>query len=75
MLSNTSYNLMETAAVISKGLHRYDKFMEDAKDCPDCRQMWNQLKQADEEQLRKIVPHLREHLDREEQPQARRSAA
>jgi hypothetical protein len=24
MLDNTTYNLMETAAVISKGLHRYE---------------------------------------------------
>jgi hypothetical protein len=34
------------------------------------------MKQADDEQLRKIIPHLSEHLDREpQQQQAHRSAA
>ncbi len=75
MLSNASYDLMETASIISRGLHRYDKFIEDAKDCPSCRQIWNHMKQADEEQLRKIIPHLREHLDKEEQQHGHRPAA
>ena len=65
MLSNTTYNLMETASVISKGLYRYSKFQQDAKDCPHCQKIWNDMKQADERQLETVVPHLREHLDRE----------
>jgi hypothetical protein len=36
MLSNATYNLMETASVISKGLHRYPQFQKDARDCQPC---------------------------------------
>ncbi len=31
MLKNPTYNLMETASVISKGLYRYDQFQQDMK--------------------------------------------
>ena len=65
MLSNATYDLMETAAVISKGLYRYPRFQQDAKDCQHCQKIWNDMKQIDERQLEILVPHLREHLDRE----------
>jgi hypothetical protein len=67
MLSNATYNLMETASVISKGLHRYPQFNKDSHDCKACQQIWNEMKQADEKQLEKIVGHMKEHLDREQQ--------
>ena len=66
MLSNATYNLMETAAVISKGLHRYPRFEEDALACQACKQIWSEMKLADDKQLEKIVGHLKEHLDRDE---------
>jgi hypothetical protein len=66
MLNNRTYNLMETAAVISKGLARYDTFIKDAGDCQECREIWTEMKRADEAQLQRIVPHLRTHLDRDE---------
>jgi predicted metal-binding protein len=66
MLSDATYNLMETASVISKGLHRYPQFQKDARDCQACQQVWNEMKQADEKQLEKLVNHLKEHLGREE---------
>lgn len=65
MLKNTTYNLMETASVISKGLYRYDQFLKDAKDCPHCQQVWTMMKQHDEEQLSRVVEHLKQHFDRE----------
>jgi hypothetical protein len=66
MLKNATYDLMETASVISKGLYRYEQFKKDSGDCQHCQQLWDQMKRADEELLAKIVPHLREHLDRDE---------
>ena len=56
MLNDATYNLMETATVISKGLHRYDTFIKDAADCQHCREIWNHMKRADQEQLERIVP-------------------
>jgi hypothetical protein len=65
MLENATYDLMETAAVLSKGLHRYETFMHDSRDCPDCQQIWSYMRQTDEEQLRRLVAHLQQHFARE----------
>ncbi|HXH82806.1 MAG TPA: hypothetical protein VNN07_07760 [Candidatus Tectomicrobia bacterium] len=65
MLSNSTYNLMESATVISKGLYRYDTFKKDAKDCQHCQQIWDQMRRADEEQLKRITSHLKQHMDKE----------
>ncbi len=70
MLKNSTYDLMETASVISKGLYRYDRFHDDSKDCPQCRQIWSAMKQHDEEQLGAVVRHLKQHLDGEMKPAA-----
>ena len=73
MLKNTTYNLMETASVISKGLHRYDTFSKDAQGCQQCQQLWNRMKQADQEQLQQIVRHMAHHLA--EEPEVKKAAA
>ncbi len=65
MLKNPTYNLMETASVVSKGLYRYDQFSKDAKDCQHCQQIWAMMKQHDEQQLERLTEHLKQHLDRE----------
>ena len=65
MLNNATYDLMETAAVLSKGLHRYDTFQHDARDCPECLQIWTYMRKTDEEQLHRLVAHLRKHLAQE----------
>jgi hypothetical protein len=61
MLKNSTYNLMETATVISKGLHRYDQFIKDAGDCQQCR----------ETQLQKLVPHMKQHLEQDQGKQSK----
>jgi hypothetical protein len=66
MLKNALYNLMETVTVISKGLHRYDTFVRDAGDCQQCKEIWTLMKKSDEEQLHRLMPHLRQHIERDE---------
>jgi len=77
MLTNATYDLLATASVISKGLHRDDQFMRDGHDCQDCQRIWTHMRQADQQQLEQLIPHLRQHLDRETETKAgaRRSAA
>ena len=65
MLRNHVYDLMEAASVLSKGLHRYGTFMADAKECQQCQQIWSYMRQTDEEQLHRILGHLKQHFDRE----------
>jgi hypothetical protein len=62
MLDNATYNLMETAAQISKGLHRYETFKKDAKECKECAGIWDELRRSDEQQLQHIVNHLKQHF-------------
>lgn len=62
MLRNQTYDLMETASVLSKGLHRYDTFRKDAAHCPECQSIWTYMKARDEEELRRIVDHLAQHF-------------
>lgn len=52
------------ATVISKGLHRYETFNQDAKGCQPCQQILMEMKQADERLLERIVGHVRQHLDK-----------
>lgn len=65
MLKNATYDLMETASVLSKGLHRYDTFQRDSKGCQECQRIWTYMRQTDEEQLRRIVGHLKQHFAEE----------
>lgn len=65
MLKNPTYNLMETASVLSKGLYRYDQFKKDASGCQHCQQLWDMMRQHDEKQLNELVQHMRQHLDRD----------
>ena len=65
MLKNSTYDLMETAAVLSKGLHRYDTFKRDAGRCTQCQEIWTYMKNRDEEELRRIVEHLSHHFQDE----------
>jgi len=54
----------------SKGLHRYDTFKKDAKDCQQCQQIWDLMTRADDKQLQKITAHLKQHMDKEVQAKA-----
>lgn len=65
MLKDSTYDLMETATVISKGLHRYDTFKKDAQGCQQCQQIWDFMRKSDDEQLQRIVRHLTEHMEQE----------
>lgn len=64
MLKNDVYDLMETASVLSKGLHRYGTFAKDAKECPNCQQIWDYMRQSEEEQLKRVLSHLKQHFDK-----------
>jgi hypothetical protein len=66
MLKNATYDLMETITVLSKGLHRYDTFKNDSKDCQQCQQIWDVMRKADDEQLKRLTLHLKQHMDREQ---------
>jgi hypothetical protein len=65
MLKNQTYDVMETASVLSKGFHRYDTFRRDAAHCAQCQEIWAYMKARDEEELRGIADHLAHHVHEE----------
>jgi hypothetical protein len=71
MLDNATYNLMETAAQISKGLHRYDTFKTDARGCEVCERLWDEMHGSDEQQLECVVNHLKAHFAHEGNAEAK----
>jgi hypothetical protein len=62
MLQNATYDLMETASVLSKGLHRYETFARDSRQCPECQALWTYMRQTDAVQLDRVVAHLKQHF-------------
>ncbi len=66
MPKNATDDLMETASVISKGLHRDETFRKDSQGCPQCPQLWDQMRRHDEQQLQQLLPHIEHHLEQDE---------
>jgi hypothetical protein len=67
MLKNVNYNLMEEIVQLSQGLHRYDKYLDDARSdtmgCSDCMEIWTQLKMRHEEDLTALLEQLQHHIE------------
>jgi hypothetical protein len=66
MLKDKDYDLVETISVKSKGLSRYETYIQDAQACPQCRNLWQQLKNEDEKQLAMLVKELKTHVEHRE---------
>jgi hypothetical protein len=66
MLKNKDYDLVETIATKSKGLARYDLYLKDASACPDCQNVWQQLKAQDERQVGMLVDELKRHVEHQD---------
>lgn len=67
MLKNMNYNLLEEIAQKSKSLYRYDLYVKDAQsespECQGCIELWNRLKQREEEDLNQLMQHFKSHID------------
>ena len=62
---NGTSDLRETAAVLSKGLHRYDAFRKDAKGCRECGELWRATCRKWTRRLARILSHLKAHFEAE----------
>lgn len=63
MLENINYNLIQTIAIISQSLYRYDIYIEDAAGCKSCQEMWAKFKRQREKELSMLLKELKAHLD------------
>jgi hypothetical protein len=67
MLKNVNYNLMEEIVELSQSLHRYDKYIDDARadtgGCSECMEIWKRLKMRHEEDLNALLEQLHHHIE------------
>ncbi len=66
MLKDRDYDLIQTMASKSKGLAQYDIYIKDAQSCPNCRNVWQQLKEQDERQVSMLADELKKHVEHHE---------
>jgi len=63
MYDNTVYNLMEQAVEESQSLWRIKShYIEDAKDCEECKEYWEQLKKDKEKHVEDLWNLIKSHM-------------
>ena len=62
MLENINYNLVQTIAIISQSLYRYDTYIQDAAGCPSCQEIWRKFKDQREKELSVLLKELKAHI-------------
>lgn len=63
MLENLNYNLIETLAILSKSLYRYDTYTNDATACKSCQELWSNFAEMRKNELSMILKELKAHID------------
>ena len=63
MLKNINYDLIETIAIISKCLYRYDTYIKDSADSKSCQELWSKFKEQREKELSMLLKELKNQID------------
>ena len=63
MLENINYNLIETIAIISRSLYRYETYKKDAAECPSCQELWRKIQEHREAELSMLLKELKAHIE------------
>jgi len=61
-IDNLTYDIITLIYEKSKGLEAYDKYMKDAQANQECAQLFQRLRQQDEEAVRELKQHLHKVL-------------
>jgi len=66
MLSNVLFDLVSGIQNKSEALAIYDTYIRDAQSqgCSECANLWQQMKQRDEEDLARLTTELEKHAKR-----------
>jgi hypothetical protein len=62
MLKNVHYDMVQEISNLSQSLSRMDQYIKDAKECDECRRLWNELKKRQEEELRMVYGEFEKHV-------------
>lgn len=59
MISDCSYDLIETISIISKSLSRYNTYMKDCSKHESCQRIWTKIRNNREEELKMLLDELK----------------
>ncbi len=62
MLKNVHYDMVQEISELSKSLSRMDQYIKDARECDECKHLWNDLKKRQEEELRMVYSEFEKHV-------------
>ncbi len=62
MLKNIHYDMVEQISELSKSIARMDTYIKDSKECSDCKQLWQELKRRQEEELQMVYKEFEKHV-------------
>ena len=65
-IDNLTYDIITLIYEKSKGLEAYDKYLKDAQGQQECAQLFQRLRQQDEEAVRELRQHLQKAIGRED---------
>jgi hypothetical protein len=63
-LDNHIYDLIKAILKRSQSVWKYDKYLEDSNGCAECKELWNHLKEVDEQALGVLKKVLESHAGR-----------
>ena len=62
-VDNLTYDLITVIHEKSQGLEAFDKYLKDAAEDEDCRELFEEIRQQDEEAIKRLTNSLRERLE------------
>ena len=62
-IDNVTYDLITVIHVKAKGLEALDRYLQDAADDEDCRSLFEEIREQDQEAIAQLRDALRDRLD------------
>ena len=69
-VDNLTYDLISVIHEKSQGLEAFDRYLKDAGEDEDCRQLFEDIRQQDEEAIKELTDALRERLESQAEEEA-----
>lgn len=62
-MDNHTYNLIKALTKKAQAVWRYDQYLKDSPNCPECQRLWKKLKGEDSVHLSEIKRLLGNHVE------------
>jgi hypothetical protein len=69
-IDNLTYDLITVIHEKSQGLEAFDRYLKDAGEDEDCRQLFEEIRQQDEDAVKELTDALRERLESQAEEEA-----